>query len=89
MEIALSMRAVERRECEIVKSIDTAGAKAYEKSEYPLCLIYPQGESLWSLAKKYRVSPEKLAKVNSLSVEKAKYTSPEAISGSKILMLQF
>ena len=89
MEIALCLRAIERRECETVKSIDTAGAKAYAKSEYPLCLIYPQGESLWSLAKKYRVSPEKLAKVNSLSVEKGKYTSPEAIAGSKILMLQF
>ena len=64
------------------------GAKPYVKSEYPLCLIYPGGESLWTLAKKYHVSPESLAKINSISLSEEEYTSPEALSKSKILMLQ-
>lgn len=89
IEMALSIRVIEKSECDVVKKVDTSGAKPCAKSNYPLCLIYPQGESLWSLAKKYNVSPEKLAKVNSLNIEKSKYTSPEAISEKKILMLQF
>ncbi|MBR5538457.1 MAG: LysM peptidoglycan-binding domain-containing protein [Clostridia bacterium] len=89
IEMALSIRVIEKSETRIVKKADATGAKKCEKSNYPLCLIYPHGESLWSLAKRYHVSPEKLAKVNSINIEKSKYTTPEAISEKKILMLQF
>ena len=88
MDIAASVRGFEEDEKNVLRSVSLDGAKPYEKSEYPLCLIYPGGESLWMLAKKYRVSPEKLAKINSISISENEYTSPEALSKSKILMLQ-
>ena len=88
MEVFASVRAFEKGEMRVLRSIDTDKAKDYKKNEYPLCLIYPLGESLWSLAKKYHVSPEKLAKINSLSISEDEYTSVEALSKTKILMLQ-
>ncbi len=89
IELAVCVRAYENKGCKAVKSINADKAKKYEKSKTPLCLIYPKGESLWSLSKKHHISPDKLAKTNMLSIGKEEYTSVEALIDSKILMLQF
>lgn len=89
MEVAVSVRALEKKECQAVKKISTDKTKTYEKCEHPLCLIYPKGESLWSLSKKYHISPKKLVKINMLDIDESRYTSKEALADSKILMLQF
>lgn len=88
MDIAVSVRAVENGEMPIVESIDFSAPQVYAKREYPLCLIYPRGESLWSLAKKYHVSPQMLASINDLSILPSQYTSPEALADKKVLMFE-
>ncbi|MBQ8836197.1 MAG: DUF3794 domain-containing protein [Clostridia bacterium] len=89
MDIALSVRATQEKEERILASVDCTSKEQYKKSTYPLCLIYPNGESLWNLAKKYHVNPESLAKVNALEISESDYTRPEALSGVRSLMLEF
>ncbi|MBQ4556049.1 MAG: hypothetical protein IJA60_00195 [Clostridia bacterium] len=88
MDIALSMRAFAVVEENVLSEADYSTVKNFSKSAYPVCLIYPNGESLWSLAKKYHVSPTALAKVNSLEIEEKDYTSPQALESSSVLMLE-
>ncbi|MBQ5389419.1 MAG: DUF3794 domain-containing protein [Clostridia bacterium] len=88
MDIAVSARAVAEGECAAVGSIDFTSPNVYTKSAYPLCLIYPRGESLWNVAKKYHVSPETLVKVNALSIGQESYANADALSGTSVLMLE-
>lgn len=88
MDIALAVRAICESEERVLASVDCTGGEQYKKSTYPLCLIYPNGESLWNLAKKYHVSPESLARVNSLDITERDYTRPDALSGVHSLMLE-
>lgn len=88
MDMALSLRATEEREERVLASVDCTCGEQYKKSDFPLCLIYPNGESLWNVAKKYHVDPEALAKVNSLDISERDYTRPEALSAVRCLMLE-
>ena len=88
MDIAVSARAVACGEAVTVESIDFTAPKVYAKSDYPLCLIYPRGDSLWNVAKKYHVSPETLAKINSLSIVEENYANAEALADTNVLMLE-
>lgn len=88
MDIAVSARAVLRGETVAVDNIDFTSPKVYGKSAYPLCLIYPRGDSLWNVAKKYHVSPEVLAKINTLAISQENYDSTEALADTNVLMLE-
>ena len=88
MDIAVSARVVACGEAVTVESIDFTAPKVYAKSDYPLCLIYPRGDSLWNVAKKYHVSPETLAKINSLSLVEENYANAEALADTSVLMLE-
>ncbi len=67
MDLAVSVRAVANREKCVVSQLDYTASRPCAKSSHPLCLIYPAGESLWSLAKTHHISPEKLADLNALT----------------------
>ena len=88
MDIAVSARAVAHGEATVVDSMDFTAAKVFKKPAYPLCLIYPRGESLWTVAKKYHVSPAVLAKVNALSVDEKEYANADALAETNVLMLE-
>lgn len=89
MDIALCTRAKKSDKISAVEKYDFTSAKPYNDEEYPLCLIYSSGESLWSLAKKYHVSPKSLAKVNSLDIDEADMQNPEKLASHRALMLEF
>ena len=61
MDIAVSLRALACGEQRAVATLDYTAAKPCA------ALQYPDGESLWSLAKAYRVSPPRLAAENGLA----------------------
>ena len=88
MDLSLSYRACATKEEDMLLVVECQTSKKLPKSEYPLCLIYSNGESLWDLAKKYRTSPEKLAAVNSLKIEKSDYCTPSALAEHNLLMLE-
>lgn len=88
MDIALALRAVKQNDESILASVDCTSKEKYKSSTHPLCLIYPNGESLWELAKKYHVSPESLASVNALDIDEGEYTDKSALSGVHVLMLE-
>ncbi len=88
MEIAARIRAVDQSKKEILSTVDCSDTEKYAVCKYPICMIYPSGESLWELAKKYHVSPESLARVNSLDIGEKDYTNKNALSKTKVLMLE-
>lgn len=55
---------------------------------HPVCLIYPKGESLWTISKQYHVAPEALAAVNGLSIPEEDYTDVHALDSAHVLMLE-
>lgn len=67
MDLAVSIRAVASGEKRVVAQLDYAAPLPCVKSSHPLCLLYPAGESLWSLAKAHHIAPEKLANLNALT----------------------
>ena len=67
MDIAVSLRALACGEQRAVATLDYTAAKPCAALQYPIGLLYPDGESLWSLAKAYRVSPPRLAAENGLA----------------------
>lgn len=69
MDLAVSVRAMAKGESAAVSKMDFTEAKPYAQSSYPLSLIYPNGDSLWNISKKYHAAPENLAKVNALPPE--------------------
>lgn len=83
MDVAVCVRAAASGETDAVEQIDLTAQKVYAKSDYPLCLIYPRGDSLWNVAKKYHVAPERLAKVNALSD-----ADPSMAVSAGVLMLE-
>ena len=87
-EIALCMRVLRRGEAQVVGKIDFSAPKHYEKNTHPLCLIYPKGESLWTLSKQYHVAPEALAAVNGLNISEEAYTDVQALENAHVLMLE-
>ncbi len=87
-EIALCMRVLQRKEAQIVGKIDFSAPKRYEKNVHPVCLIYPKGESLWTISKQYHVAPEALAAVNGLSIPEEDYTDVHALDSAHVLMLE-
>ncbi|MBQ4150981.1 MAG: LysM peptidoglycan-binding domain-containing protein [Clostridia bacterium] len=89
MDIALSMRVMEKTLEKTVSKADFTDVKRYEKSKYPMSIVYANGESLWNLAKKYHISPETLAKINMIEIDKEDYINPEKIEKSRSLMLEF
>lgn len=88
MDIAISARVFEEGETEAISKCEILDLAKKEIADTALCLIYPCGDSLWTLAKKYKVSPEKLAKVNSINIEGEKMADPGAISSLKVMMLE-
>lgn len=88
MDISLVLRAIKQVSEDIVCTVECDKTKQKVKINYPLCLIYPNGESIWELAKKYSVSPESLINVNSLDIEKEAYREPRALSSVRSLMLE-
>ncbi len=88
MDIALCMRAFVCGKEIVVESMDFSAVKPYSKSNYPLGLVYPNGESFWALAKRNHVNPSALAKVNMIDIEPKDYANPEAIADVNLLMLE-
>ncbi len=88
IDIALALRAVKESTERVLSAVDCTSKEKYKSSTYPLCLIYPNGESLWELAKKYHVNPVSLASVNSLDISESEYANREAMAGQKLLMLE-
>ncbi len=88
MDISICSRATMCENTVVVEKCDFSSPKPYAQSETPLCVIYSGGESLWSLAKKYHVSPEKLAKINSLDIGEADMQNREKLSECRALMLE-
>ena len=87
MDISVGMRMTKRESKRVISSLDFSSAEQYQKNSHPICLIYPNGTSLWSLAKKYHVDPESLAKVNSLNISENDYDNPHAISSLRSMLL--
>ena len=88
MDISVNARAIEKGSENMVSSMDYTSLTLYKKSENPLCLIYPNGESLWALAKKNHVSPESLLRVNSLDIAEKDYSEPSALAHMRSMMLE-
>ena len=88
MDISLALRALKQTCEDIVCTVECDMAKPKTKCNYPLCLIYPNGESIWELAKKYSVSPESLIAVNSLDIAKEAYREPSVLENVHSLMLE-
>lgn len=83
MDIALSLRALAVGETRAVAMLDYTAPQPYTKGTYPLHLLYPNGESLWSLAKTHHVAPERLARINALTD-----ADPSAPVSAGVLMLE-
>jgi len=88
MDIALCVRAAKNESIATVEKYDFKTLKPYTENKYPLCVVYSSGESLWTLAKKYHTSPEKLAKINMLDVGEADMQKKEKLASCRALMLE-
>lgn len=88
MDIALCAHVTVCEEIPAVESMDFTAKATYKKSTYPLCLIYPHEDSLWSVAKKHHVSPALLAKINALPITEDAYASKKALADTKVLVLE-
>lgn len=66
MDISVCVRVRAQGEARAVSGVDFDGAKPHETFDYPLTVIYPNGETLWNVAKQYHRSPESLAALNAV-----------------------
>ena len=66
MDIAACVRVRAQGEVRAVANVDFTDAKPHANCAYPLSLIYPNGETLWVLAKQNHLSPDALARLNGL-----------------------
>lgn len=88
MDIAFSARVLSQSEEDALITIDCSTKDKHIKTACPLSIVYPNGESLWNIAKKYHVSPQSLAKVNSIEVNESDYSKKEILSDINLLMLE-
>ncbi len=88
MDIAVFARVQKSESVSAVKKCDFENVKAPNEDKYPLCVVYSKGESLWSLAKKYRVCPSKLAKINSLEIDESDMQNEEKLAVRRALMIE-
>lgn len=87
-DAALTLCGTADGTCDAVCRIDFTAAKPIEKSRYPLAVIYPCGDSLWTLAKENHTDPARLAALNQLAIEPAAWHSPTAMAGRHALILE-
>lgn len=77
--ILLSLKLICGEKVDIVEEIRTTEASPVKKA--PIVIYFVQsGDTLWSIAKKYRVSPDEIAEINSLN------PSHELSAGAKLLI---
>ena len=89
-EMVATVRATRRRMISPVTAMtegDPAPGRGPSESE--IVAIYPGAdESLWSIAKRYRVSPEQIARANALASESLENADlPSSIDGRAVLLL--
>lgn len=87
-DVALTVCGTVRGERSIVGAIDFTAAKPVEKSIYPLTVIYPRGDSLWTVAKENHTAPERIAALNRLTAPVSTWQSPESLHGKNALILE-
>lgn len=90
-ELLLSVRACRRRMLTLAVGMQQAqgeGTSACEEGE--LLAVYPsERESLWSIAKRYAVSPERIAELNALPPESLESADlPSSIDGCVRLLIE-
>ena len=88
-DIALTVQETVRGSCTVAASIDFTAAKPTAKSAYPLAVIYPCGDSLWTVAKESHTAPERIAELNRLTAPAATWHSPASLYGKNALILEF
>lgn len=87
-DAALTVCCTAHGECNVVGRIDFTAAKPIEKSPYPLAVIYPCGDSLWTVAKENHTDPARLVALNHLTVTPSAWQSPTALAGKHALILE-
>ena len=87
-DVALTAQGVLHGTCDAVCQIDFTAAKPVEKCPYPLAVVYPCGDSLWTVAKENHADPARLAEVNHLTLSPADWQSPSALYGKNSLILE-
>ncbi|MBQ7718341.1 MAG: DUF3794 domain-containing protein [Clostridia bacterium] len=77
--VSLSLKLICGEKVDVVEGIRTTESAPVKKA--PIVIYFVQsGDTLWSVAKKYRVSPDEIAEINSLN------PSQELSAGAKLLI---
>ncbi len=89
MDIALSTRVVKPEKHTVLSGFECDGEAPLQGNAYPLAIVFGNGESLWSIAKKYRVDPMSIAEANMLEISEGELDDPEKMAKARSLMLEF
>lgn len=87
-DVALTAEGTVRGECTVVGAIDFTAAKPVAKCPYPLAVVYPRGDSLWTVAKENHTAPERIAELNHLTAPVSTWQSAESLYGKNSLILE-
>ena len=87
-DVALTAEGTVRGECTVVGTIDFTAAKPVAKCPYPLAVVYPCGDSLWTVAKENHTAPERIAELNHLTAPVSTWQSAESLYGKNSLILE-
>ena len=89
-ELCLSVRACRRRMLTLAVGMQESEGELPACDGCELLAVYPDGrQSLWSLAKRYRVSPEQIARLNGLPSEALSSADlPSSIDGCVRLLIE-
>lgn len=87
-DVALTAQGAVRGEVNAVSAIDFTAAKPVAKCAYPLAVVYPCGDSLWTVAKENHTDPARLAELNHLATPTMDWQSPASLYGKNSLILE-
>ena len=87
-DVALTAQGAVRGEVNAVSAIDFTAAKPVAKCAYPLAVVYPRGDSLWTVAKENHTDPARLAELNHLATPTMDWQSPASLYGKNSLILE-
>lgn len=88
LDVAVAIRCFEESEEKVVSDVSFSKEPFDKMNKYPLCVVFASGESIWSVAKKYHVSPSSLVGVNSIDIAEKDFANVDAIKSVKVLMIE-